>query len=98
MAETGAKRGAAKRSTSGRSASARTAPKTAAEPACTVAFCPLGRAMNATADAAPEVLGHLMNAAREVLLAVTAVLEAKPGFEKRAPTGGGSKLEKIDLG
>ena len=54
--------------------------------------------MNATADAAPEVLGHLMNAAREVLLAVTVVLEAKPGSEKGAPAGGTSELEKIEVG
>ena len=98
MAETGSKRSTSKRSTSGRSTSTRTAPKAAAQPACSVAFCPIGRAMNATADAAPEVLGHLMNAAREVLLAVTVVLEAKPGSEKGAPAGGTSELEKIEVG
>ena len=54
--------------------------------------------MNATADAAPEVLGHLMNAAREVLLAVTVVLEAKPDSEKRTSAGGAGKLEKIEIG
>jgi len=60
---------------------------------CCVSFCPIGRAMNVAAGAGPEVLGHLMNAAREVLLAARSLIEAKPDGEGR-PSG----LEKIEIG
>ena len=76
--------------------------KTAEPPApapshvCSVAFCPIGMALTSIQGAGPEVLDHLLAAAREFLLAARAVIDARAAdFEGRAGTAG---LEKIEIG
>jgi len=66
-------------------------------PTCTVGFCPICLAVTAVQPMAPDVLRHLMNAGRELLLAAGSVLDARAeavadGAARR------TKLEKIDIG
>jgi len=66
---------------------------------CNVAFCPICMAVTATRGAAPEVIDHLIKAAREFFLAARAVIDVRgddlegEGSERR-PT----RLEKIEIG
>jgi hypothetical protein len=63
-----------------------------AAPACPVALCPVGMALTALRGASPEAVEHLMAAARELLLAARAVLDA------RADAGRGERpLERIEI-
>lgn len=63
---------------------------------CSVAFCPIGMALTSIQGAGPEVLDHLLAAAREFLLAARAVIDARAAdFEGGARAGG---LEKIEIG
>ena len=63
---------------------------------CSVAFCPIGMALTSIQGAGPEVLDHLLAAAREFLLAARAVIDARAAdFEGRAGSAG---LEKIEIG
>lgn len=64
----------------------------AAAPVCPVAVCPVGMLLTATGQARPEAVEHLINAGRELMLAVAAVLNARAG-EGAEPV----RLEKIDL-
>lgn len=48
-----------------------------ARPVCTVAFCPICMAVTAAQTAAPDAVEHLLNAAREFLLAARAVVDAR---------------------
>ncbi len=70
-------------------------PETTQQHLCTVGFCPICLLVSATAPLKPDVAEHLLNAGREVLLAVKAVVDARaddvPGKD------GGPQLERIDL-
>jgi hypothetical protein len=62
---------------------------------CTVGFCPICLAVTAVQPLKPEAIEHLLNAGREFLLAMTAVLGARAdeaGGKDDAPT-----LTRIDI-
>ena len=62
---------------------------------CTVGFCPIRLAVTAVQPLKPEAIEHLLNAGREFLLAMTAVLGARAdeaGGKEKAPT-----LTRIDI-
>jgi hypothetical protein len=62
---------------------------------CTVGFCPICLAVTAVQPLKPEAVEHLLNAGREFLLAMTAVLGARAdeaGSKKKKPT-----LTRIDI-
>ena len=62
---------------------------------CTVGFCPICLAVTAVQPLKPEAIEHLLNAGREFLLAMTAVLGARAdetGGSEAAPT-----LTRIDI-
>lgn len=62
---------------------------------CTVGFCPICLAVTAVQPLKPEAVEHLLNAGREFLLAMTAVLGARAdetGGKEKAPT-----LTRIDI-
>ena len=62
---------------------------------CTVGFCPICLAVTAVQPLKPEAIEHLLNAGREFLLAMTAVLGARAdetGGADAAPT-----LTRIDI-
>jgi len=63
---------------------------------CPVAFCPIGMALTSLQQVAPDVLDHLLAAAREFLLAAKAVVDARAadfGGDGRQDT-----LERIEIG
>jgi hypothetical protein len=63
------------------------------EPAvCPVALCPIGLALTTGRRVQPEAVDHLLAAARELLLAVQVVLEART-----AETTAGRPLERIEI-
>jgi hypothetical protein len=62
---------------------------------CTVGFCPICLAVTTVQPLRPEAVEHLLNAAREFLLAMSAVLTARAddtGGKESAPT-----LTRIDI-
>lgn len=62
---------------------------------CTVGFCPICLAVTTVQPLKPEAVEHLLNAGREFLLAMTAVLGARAdeaGGKEKAPT-----LTRIDI-
>jgi hypothetical protein len=62
---------------------------------CAVGFCPICLAVTAVQPLKPEAVEHLLNAGREFLLAMTAVLGARAdetGGKEKAPT-----LTRIDI-
>lgn len=62
---------------------------------CTVGFCPICLAVTAVQPLKPEAVEHLLNAGREFLLAMTAVIGARAdetGGKEKAPT-----LTRIDI-
>ena len=62
---------------------------------CTVGFCPICMAVTAVQPLKPEAIEHLLNAGREFLLAMTAVIEARAdetGGKEKGPT-----LTRIDI-
>jgi hypothetical protein len=67
----------------------------AGDQVCTVGFCPICLAVTAVQPLKPEAIEHLLNAGREFLLAMTAVLGARAedaGGKEKAPT-----LTRIDI-
>ncbi|HEX9124046.1 MAG TPA: hypothetical protein VF984_11960 [Actinomycetota bacterium] len=97
MADTRAR--SAKRTTTPRATAAGRSAEETSEPrgqhVCPVAFCPIGMALTAANRASPEVLEHLTVAARELLLAVRAVVDARAGdFDDRERPSG---LERIEI-
>ena len=79
-------------------------PKAAPEPppqqeqphVCTVGFCPLCLAVSALQPLKPDVVEHLLNAGRELLMALKAVVEARAddvSGEDEDPR----RLERIDI-
>lgn len=86
MAEAGARR-------STRSRARPRAEEPAKPPVCPVALCPVGMALTVARGASPEAVEHLLAAARELLLAARAVLDARA-----ADAGGGERpLERIEI-
>lgn len=64
---------------------------------CPVAFCPIGAALSAVQGAGPDVLEHLLAAAREFLLALKALVDARSAdFEEKA--GPREPLTRIKIG
>lgn len=62
---------------------------------CTVGFCPICLAVTAVQPLKPEAIEHLLNAGREFLLAMSAVLGARAdetGGKEEKPT-----LTRIDI-
>jgi len=60
---------------------------------CPVAFCPIGLALSTVDRSSPEVVDHLLIAAREFLLAAKTLIETRV-----AETGGAqTKLERIEI-
>lgn len=62
---------------------------------CTVGFCPICLAVTAVQPLKPEAVEHLLNAGREFLLAMTAVMGARAdetGGKEKATT-----LTRIDI-
>ncbi len=86
--------GSAKASRTSRKASSKSK-RPAREPVCPVAFCPVGMALTTVNQASPDVLEHLLAAAREFLLAARAAIDARAGdFQPRASSG----LQRIEIG
>jgi hypothetical protein len=91
---------AAKRSRARKAAPSRSEPGASESHAaggqvCTVGFCPICLAVTAVQPLKPEAVEHLLNAGREFLLAMTAVLGARAdetGGKEQAPT-----LTRIDI-
>lgn len=63
---------------------------------CTVGFCPICFAVSALQPLKPEAVEHLLNASREFLLAVKAVLESRTD-DLGEQEDGSRKLERIDI-
>ena len=65
---------------------------------CNVAFCPICIAVTTSAQVAPDVINHLLSAAKEFFLAARAVIDVRAddleGEDKVGPT----HLEKIEIG
>lgn len=61
-------------------------------PVCPVSICPVGMFLTFAGEARPEVVEHLLNAGRELVLAATAFLNARADALGQKP-----RLEKIDL-
>jgi hypothetical protein len=60
---------------------------------CPVAFCPIGFALSTVDRSSPEVVDHLLVAAREFLLAAKTLIDTRV-----ADTGGAAtKLERIEI-
>lgn len=62
---------------------------------CTVALCPICLAVTAVQPLKPEAVEHLLNAGREFLLAMSAVLGARAGGAGRDEPG--ATLTRIDI-
>jgi hypothetical protein len=63
------------------------------EHVCPVTFCPIGFALATVNRSSPEVVDHLLVAAREFLLAAKTLLDTRV-----ADTGGAAtKLERIEI-
>lgn len=59
---------------------------------CPVSICPVGMMLTLTGQARPEVVEHLLNAGRELMLAATAFLNARAQAVSESP-----RLERIDI-
>lgn len=68
-----------------------------AAPVCTVAFCPICMAVTAAQTAAPDAVEHLLNAAREFLLAARAVVDARADDLGRQQDTKKKTLERIEI-
>jgi hypothetical protein len=85
---------AAKRSRTRETTSGQPAAHPGGDQVCTVGFCPICLAVTAVQPLKPEAIEHLLNAGREFLLAMTAVLGARAdeAAGTEAPT-----LTRIDI-
>ncbi|MFB3738848.1 MAG: hypothetical protein ACE14W_07760 [Candidatus Velamenicoccus archaeovorus] len=72
-----------------------TTPSPPADHVCPVAFCPVGAALTAANRASPELVEHLLAAARELLLVVRAVVDARAGDVARPERS--PELERIEI-
>jgi len=69
------------------------------QPVCTVAFCPICMAVTAGQTAAPDVVEHLLAAAREFFLAARAVIDVRGdhvGGADENPNGS-KDFERIEI-
>jgi hypothetical protein len=66
-------------------------------PVCTVAFCPICMAVTAAQTVAPDAVEHLLNAAREFLLAARAVVDARADDLAGGSDDRSRRLERIDI-
>jgi hypothetical protein len=85
----------AKRSRARKTEPSPSEPHAPGDQVCTVGFCPICLAVTAVQPLKPEAVEHLLNAGRELLLAMTAVLGARAdetGGKEKAPT-----LTRIDI-
>jgi hypothetical protein len=90
-----AKRSRARKTQPPRSQPSASEPHAPGDQVCTVGFCPICLAVTAVQPLKPEAVEHLLNAGREFLLAMTAVLGARAdetGGKEKAPT-----LTRIDI-
>jgi hypothetical protein len=90
-----AKRSRARKTQPPRSQPSASEPHAPADQVCTVGFCPICLAVTAVQPLKPEAVEHLLNAGREFLLAMTAVLGARAdetGGKEKTPT-----LTRIDI-
>lgn len=71
--------------------------ESAARPVCTVAFCPICMAVTAAQGAAPDAMEHLLNAAREFLLAARAMIDARADDLERSTGRTSRRFERIDI-
>lgn len=62
---------------------------------CTVGFCPICLAVTAVQPLRPDAVEHLLNAGREFLLAMTAIVGARA--DETRPEDPASKLTRIDI-
>ena len=73
----------------------RTADDASAQHVCTVGFCPICLAVTAVQPLKPDAVEHLLNAGRELLLAMTAILGSRADETGRTePT---ATLTRIDV-
>jgi hypothetical protein len=64
-------------------------------PICTVAFCPICTAVTMLGDARPDIIEHMLLAARETLLAFQALIDVRlDGAEPKARSG---RVERITI-
>jgi hypothetical protein len=90
-----AKRSRARKTQPPRSQPSASEPHAPGDQVCTEGFCPICLAVTAVQPLKPEAVEHLLNAGREFLLAMTAVLGARAdetGGKEKAPT-----LTRIDI-
>ena len=66
------------------------------QPVCTVAFCPICMAVTAAQTVAPDAVEHLLNAAREFLLAARAVVDVRADDLTRQASAK-KTLERIEI-
>lgn len=59
--------------------------RAATAPVCNVPFCPICLAVTTVGDARPELVGHLLAAGREMLLALRAVIDQRLEDADREP-------------
>jgi len=69
------------------------------QPVCTVAFCPICMAVTAGQAAAPDVVEHLLAAAREFFLAARAVIDVRGDHVSGADQNpnGSKDFERIEI-
>ena len=69
------------------------------QPVCTVAFCPICLAVTAGQGAAPDVVEHLLAAAREFFLAARAVIDVRGDHVSGADQNpnGSKDFERIEI-
>ena len=60
---------------------------------CPVAVCPVGMFLTLADQARPEVVEHLLAAGRELMLAVTALMDARADAIRKTP----SRVERIEV-
>ncbi|HEX6263231.1 MAG TPA: hypothetical protein VF097_10340 [Actinomycetota bacterium] len=61
-------------------------------PTCPVSICPVGMMLTLAGQAKPEVVEHLLNAGRELIMAATVFLNARADAVSESP-----RLERIDV-
>ena len=70
-------------------------PEEAAAPICSVAFCPICTVVTALGDARPDVTEHLVAAAREGLLALRALIDAR--LESVDHSGDRGRIQRVEI-
>jgi hypothetical protein len=65
---------------------------------CNVAFCPICTAVTTARQVAPDVIDHLLSAAKEFFLAARAVIDVRADDLEGEERPGQSHLEKIEIG